>query len=85
MRIRVSIFRQFFDHGFAVWWVEKRVSIVPCPTNSTEISTTYKLTGVTTGCLAEHCICIVLEDMWIPHSILGHFLDRGFATWWVEN
>jgi hypothetical protein len=82
MRIPVSIFRQFFDRGFAVWRVEKRVSIVPCPTNSTEISATYKLTRVATGCLAEHCICFVLEHMRIPHSILGHFFGsrvRGRA------
>jgi hypothetical protein len=36
------------------------------------------------GCLVEHCICIVLEHMWIPHSILGHFLDRGFAAWGLK-
>jgi hypothetical protein len=28
---------------------------------------------------------IVLEHMWIPHSILGHFLDRWFMTWQAEN
>jgi hypothetical protein len=82
MRILVSIFRQFFDYGFAVWRVKKRVSIVPCPINSIEISTTYKLTGVAIDWLAEHCICFVLEHMRIPHSILGHFFGsrvRGRA------
>jgi hypothetical protein len=37
------------------------------------------------GCLDEHCICLVLEHMQIPHFILGHFLDHGFTSWRAEN
>jgi hypothetical protein len=80
MQIPHTILRHFLDHEFAAWRVGNRVSIVSCPTNSTQTSVIYKLTGGPTGCLVEHCIFIVLEHMRIPHSILGHFLDRGFAA-----
>jgi hypothetical protein len=63
----------------------KIVSIVLSPTNNTQISATYKLTGGATGCLDEQCICIVLEHMLIPHSIDGHFLDHGFTARRAEN
>jgi hypothetical protein len=79
MRIPHSIHSHFFYRGFAAWRAENRVSIVLCPTNNTQTSTVYKLTGGPTGCLAEYCICIVLEHMQIPHSILGHFLDPRYV------
>jgi hypothetical protein len=37
------------------------------------------------GYLVEHCICIVLEHIWIPDSMLGHFLDHGFVAWGAKN
>jgi hypothetical protein len=80
MRIPHSIISQFLDHRFAAWRAENKVSIVLFPTNSTQTSAIYKLIEGTMGCLVEHFSFIVLEHMWIPHSILGHFLDRGFAA-----
>jgi len=50
------ILRQFFYRGLAASRDEKRVSIVLCPTNSTQISTVYNLAGGPTGCFAEHYI-----------------------------
>jgi hypothetical protein len=85
MWIPHSILRHFLDCGFAAWRDENRVFVVSCPTNSTQTSTIYKLIGEITGCLVEHCIFIVLEHMRIPHSILGHFLDRTFVVWRAEN
>jgi hypothetical protein len=69
MRIAYSILRHFFYRGFAAWRAEKILNIVLCPTNSTQISAIYKLTARPTGCLAEHCICTVLEHMQILRSL----------------
>jgi hypothetical protein len=45
--------------------------------------------GLTSSKLGLYCFAlyknIVLEHMWIPHSILGHFLDHWFMTWQDEN
>jgi hypothetical protein len=51
-----SRLRHFFYGRLAALRAEKRVSIVPSRTNSTQISIVYKLTGGPTGCLDEHCI-----------------------------
>jgi hypothetical protein len=40
-----SILSQFLDCGFSAWRAENWVSIVLCPTNSTQSSAIYKLTG----------------------------------------
>ena len=40
-----SILGHFLDRGFLGWQAQNWVSVVPCPTNSTQSSTIYKLTS----------------------------------------
>ena len=59
-RIPHSILSHFLNCGFSARRAENWVSIVLCPTNSTQSSTIYKLTGRLAGWLAQHCTSIVL-------------------------
>jgi len=74
----------FVEHWNFIVSLRSRINFIVSDfflSGALELSATYKLTRVTIECLAEHCTCIFIEDMRIPHSILGHFLDCRFTTW----
>jgi hypothetical protein len=57
---RIPYLATFLDHGFLGWRAKKWASIALCPTNSTQSSAIYKLTGGLAGWMAQHCNSIVL-------------------------
>jgi len=76
MWIPHSILGHFLDHGFTTWQAENRVSIVLCPTNTTQTSVIYKLTEGLAGCSTEHYIFIVPYQS-RTNSIFSHFFLLG--------
>jgi hypothetical protein len=71
----------FLDRGFSGWRAQNWASIVSCPTNSTQNSTLYKLTGGPAGWLAQHCTPIVLCPPNNTQSSTIYILTDGLQGW----
>jgi hypothetical protein len=69
------------DRGFSGGRAENWVSIVLCPTNSTQNSTIYKLTSGPADWLTQHCTSIVLCPPNNAPSSAIYKLTHGVQGW----